>query len=137
MNRDACIEYYIATNGTDHLGSPVSLASIDETYTVCEITRLDTGATKPLGAGGLQGPQGPAGPTGPAGPPGPTGGGVTSVNVSGGTTGLSTSGGPITTSGTITACNSPAPLSCSQSIRLCSTCQEASISRTQSWVGDQ
>ena len=96
------IEYYIATNGTDHLGSPVSLASIDETYTVCEITRLDTGATKPLGAGGLQGPQGPAGPTGPAGPPGPTGGGVTSVNVSGGTTGLSTSGGPITTSGTIT-----------------------------------
>jgi hypothetical protein len=96
------IEYYIATNGTDHLGSPVSLASIDETYTVCEITRLDTGATKPLGAGGLQGPQGPAGPTGPAGPPGPTGGGVTSVNVSGGTTGLTTSGGPITSSGTIT-----------------------------------
>jgi hypothetical protein len=58
--------------------------------------------TKPLGAGGLQGPQGPAGPTGPAGPPGPTGGGVTSVNVSGGTTGLTTSGGPITSSGTIT-----------------------------------
>jgi hypothetical protein len=96
------IEYYIATNGTDHLGSPVSLATIDEIYSVCEITRLDTGATKPLGAGGLQGPQGPAGPTGPAGPPGPTGGGVTSVNVSGGTTGLTTSGGPITTSGTIT-----------------------------------
>ena len=96
------IEYYIATNGSDHLGSPVSLATIDEIYSVCEITRLDTGATKPLGAGGLQGPQGPAGPTGPSGPPGPTGGGVTSVNVSGGTTGLTTSGGPITTSGTIT-----------------------------------
>ena len=96
------IEYYIATNGSDHLGSPVSLATIDEIYSVCEITRMDTGLTKPLGAGGLQGPQGPPGPTGPAGPPGPTGGGVTSVNVSGGATGLTTSGGPITSSGTIT-----------------------------------
>ena len=96
------IEYYISASGADHLGVAASLPTIDEIYSVCEITRLDTGATKPLGAGGLQGPQGPAGPTGPAGPPGPTGGGVTSVNVSGGTTGLTTSGGPITSSGTIT-----------------------------------
>ena len=96
------LEYYITSSGSDHLGVPASLATIDEIYSVCEITRLDTGATKPLGAGGLQGPQGPAGPTGPSGPPGPTGGGVTSVNVSGGTTGLTTSGGPITSSGTIT-----------------------------------
>ena len=96
------IEYYISSSGADHLGVAASLPTIDEIYSVCEITRLDTGATKPLGAGGLQGPQGPAGPTGPSGPPGPTGGGVTSVNVSGGTTGLTTSGGPITTSGTIT-----------------------------------
>ena len=96
------IEYYISSSGADHLGVAASLATIDEIYSVCEITRLDTGATKPLGAGGLQGPQGPAGPTGPSGPPGPTGGGVTSVNVSGGTTGLTTSGGPITSSGTIT-----------------------------------
>ena len=96
------IEYYISASGADHLGVAASLATIDEIYSVCEITRLDTGATKPLGAGGLQGPQGPAGPTGPSGPPGPTGGGVTSVNVSGGTTGLTTSGGPITSSGTIT-----------------------------------
>lgn len=96
------IEYYISSSGADHLGVAASLPTIDEIYSVCEITRLDTGATKPLGAGGLQGPQGPAGPTGPSGPPGPTGGGVTSVNVSGGTTGLTTSGGPITSSGTIT-----------------------------------
>lgn len=96
------IEYYITASGADHLGVAASLPTIDEIYSVCEITRLDTGMTKPLGTGGLQGPQGPAGPTGPAGPPGPTGGGVTSVNVSGGTTGLTTSGGPITSSGTIT-----------------------------------
>ena len=96
------LEYYISASGADHLGVAASLPTIDEIYSVCEITRLDTGATKPLGAGGLQGPQGPAGPTGPSGPPGPTGGGVTSVNVSGGTTGLTTSGGPITSSGTIT-----------------------------------
>ena len=96
------IEYYISASGADHLGVAASLPTINEIYSVCEITRLDTGATKPLGAGGLQGPQGPAGPTGPSGPPGPTGGGVTSVNVSGGTTGLTTSGGPITSSGTIT-----------------------------------
>jgi len=96
------IEYYISASGSDHLGVAASLPTIDEIYSICEITRLDTGMTKPLGAGGLQGPQGPAGPTGPAGPPGPTGGGVTSVNVSGGTTGLTTSGGPITSSGTIT-----------------------------------
>jgi hypothetical protein len=96
------LEYYITSDGATHLGTPASIASVDEIYTVCEVTRLDTGLTKPLGAGGLQGPQGPAGPTGPAGPPGPTGGGVTSVNVSGGLTGLTTSGGPITSSGTIT-----------------------------------
>lgn len=96
------IEYYISASGADHLGIAASLPTIDEIYSVCEITRLDTGMTKPLGTGGLQGPQGPAGPTGPSGPPGPSGGGVTSVNVSGGTTGISTSGGPITSSGTIT-----------------------------------
>ena len=96
------IDYYISASGADHLGVAASLPTIDEIYSVCEITRLDTGATKPLGAGGLQGPQGPAGPTGPSGPPGPSGGGVTSVNVSGGATGLTTSGGPITSSGTIT-----------------------------------
>jgi len=96
------LEYYITVSGANHLGVPTSLANIDETFAICEVTRLDTGATKPLGAGGLQGPQGPPGPTGPAGPPGPAGGGVTSVNVSGGATGLTTSGGPITSSGTIT-----------------------------------
>ena len=96
------LEYYITSTGADHLGVPTSIAGVDETFAICEITRLDTGQTKPLGAGGLQGPQGPPGPTGPAGPPGPAGGGVTSVNVSGGSTGLTTSGGPITSSGTIT-----------------------------------
>ena len=96
------LEYWITDAGASHLGTDSSIAGVDEIYTVCEVTRLDTGLTKPLGAGGLQGPQGPPGPTGPAGPPGPTGGGVTSVNVSGGLTGLSTSGGPITSSGTIT-----------------------------------
>lgn len=96
------LEYYITATGANHLGVPTSIAGVDETFAICEITRLDTGATKPLGAGGLQGPQGPQGPTGPAGPPGPAGGGVTSVNVSGGATGLTTSGGPITSSGTIT-----------------------------------
>jgi hypothetical protein len=96
------LEYYCERGGhADGLGIAANVGQ-PEIYTTLEITRLDTGATKPLGAGGLQGPQGPAGPTGPAGPPGPTGGGVTSVNVSGGTTGLTTSGGPITTSGTIT-----------------------------------
>lgn len=96
------LEYYITATGANHLGVPTSIAGVDETFAILEITRLDTGATKPLGAGGLQGPQGPQGPTGPAGPPGPAGGGVTSVNVSGGFTGLTTSGGPITSSGTIT-----------------------------------
>lgn len=96
------LDYYITATGANHLGVPTSIAGVDETFAICEITRLDTGQTKPLGAGGLQGPQGPPGPTGPAGPPGPTGGGVTSVNVSGGATGLTTSGGPITSSGTIT-----------------------------------
>ena len=96
------LEYYCERGGhVDGLGVAADVGQ-PEIYTTLEITRLDTGATKPLGAGGLQGPQGPAGPTGPSGPPGPTGGGVTSVNVSGGTTGLTTSGGPITSSGTIT-----------------------------------
>jgi hypothetical protein len=96
------LEYYCERGGhSDGLGLAANVGQ-PEIYTTLEITRLDTGATKPLGAGGLQGPQGPAGPTGPAGPPGPTGGGVTSVNVSGGLTGLTTSGGPITSSGTIT-----------------------------------
>ena len=96
------LEYYCERGGhADGLGIATNVGQ-PEIYTTLEITRLDTGATKPLGAGGLQGPQGPAGPTGPAGPPGPTGGGVTSVNVSGGLTGLTTSGGPITSSGTIT-----------------------------------
>jgi hypothetical protein len=88
------LEYYCERGGhADGLGIASNIGQ-PEIYTTLEITRLDTG--------GLQGPQGPAGPTGPAGPPGPTGGGVTSVNVSGGTTGLTTSGGPITSSGTIT-----------------------------------
>ena len=93
------IEYYISASGADHLGVAASLPTIDEIYSVCEITRLDTGATKPLGAGGLQGPQGPAGPTGPSGPPGPTGGGVTSVNVSGGTLAWIASGRDVATGG--------------------------------------
>jgi hypothetical protein len=96
------LEYYCERGGhADGLGLAANVGQ-SEIYTTLELTRLDTGATKPLGAGGLQGPQGPAGPTGPAGPAGPTGGGVTSVNVSGGLTGLTTSGGPITSSGTIT-----------------------------------
>jgi len=96
------LEYYCERGGhTDGLGVASNVGQ-SEIYTTLELTRLDTGLTKPLGAGGLQGPQGPAGPTGPAGPPGPAGGGVTSVNVSGGLTGLTTSGGPITSSGTIT-----------------------------------
>ena len=77
------------------------------------------GPTGPTGAQGLAGPTGPTGaastavgptgPTGPtgaqgiAGPTGPTGPGtVTSVDATGGTTGLTFSGGPITTSGTLT-----------------------------------
>ena len=96
------LEYYCERGGhSDGLGLPANVGQ-SEIYTTLELTRLDTGLTKPLGAGGLQGPQGPPGPTGPAGPAGPTGGGVTSVNVSGGLTGLTTSGGPITSSGTIT-----------------------------------
>ena len=70
----------------------------------------DTGPTGPTGLGptgptGL-GATGPTGPTGIAGPTGPAGGGgsgtVTSVQASGGSTGLTFSGGPITTSGTLT-----------------------------------
>lgn len=45
-------------------------------------------------------------PTGPPGPPG----GVTSVNASGGSTGLSFSGGPITSSGTLTLAGTLSPV---------------------------
>jgi hypothetical protein len=76
------LEYYISSAGVNHLGIPTSLANIDEIYAICEITRLDTGLTKPSGGSGIQGAPGPAGPAGPAGPPGPAGGGtVTSVSV--------------------------------------------------------
>ena len=68
-----------------------------------------TGPTGPTGTTGAGGPTGPtgdastvAGPTGPTGASGTGSGTVTSVDVSGGTTGLTTSGGPITAGGTIT-----------------------------------
>jgi hypothetical protein len=76
------LEYYITTSGADHLGVAAGLTAIPETYAICEITRLDTGLTKPSGGSGIQGAPGPAGPAGPAGPPGPAGSGtVTSVSV--------------------------------------------------------
>jgi hypothetical protein len=76
------LEYYIQSSGTNHLGIPTSLANINEIFAICEITRLDTGLTKPSGGSGIQGAPGPAGPVGPAGPPGPAGGGtVTQVSV--------------------------------------------------------
>lgn len=62
------------------------------------------GPTGPTGAGPT-GPTGIAGAGGPTGPTGPGGGGsgtVTSIQASGGSTGLTFSGGPITTSGTLT-----------------------------------
>jgi len=77
----------------------------------------DTGAIGPTGPTGATGAAstvagptgptgvGPTGPTGVTGPTGPGGGGsgsVTSVAASGGTTGLTFSGSPITTSGTLT-----------------------------------
>lgn len=70
-----------------------------------------TGTTGPTGAAstvaGPTGPTGvgPTGPTGAAGPTGPGGGGsgsVTSVAASGGSTGLTFNGSPITTTGTLT-----------------------------------
>jgi collagen type VII alpha len=62
-----------------------------------------TGPTGPTGTQGIVGPTGPTGATGGFGPTGPTGSGaVASVDVSGGTTGLTTTGGPIVSSGTIT-----------------------------------
>lgn len=62
-----------------------------------------TGPTGPTGTQGIVGPTGPTGATGGLGPTGPTGAGdVASVDVSGGTTGLTTTGGPIVSSGTIT-----------------------------------
>ena len=149
------MDYYISTAGAGHLGIASSLTGISEIYAVCEITRLDTGMTKPTGGSGIQGAPGPAGPAGPPGPVGPSGSGtvtnvsasgtanisvatgtttpvisqvaasgaqngymtstyaakldsltsgasVSSVGISGGTTGLTTTGGPVTSSGTIT-----------------------------------
>lgn len=71
-----------------------------------------TGATGPTGTpgtpGGPTGPTGAAGTAGTAGATGPTGaagtgsGTVTSINASGGSTGLTFSGGPVTGSGTLT-----------------------------------
>ena len=76
------LEYYISAAGADHLGIAAGLTGIPEIYAICEITRLDTGLTKPSGGSGIQGAPGPAGPVGPAGPPGPAGGGtVTQVSV--------------------------------------------------------
>jgi hypothetical protein len=76
------LEYYISAAGADHLGVAAGLTGIPEIYAICEITRLDTGMTKPSGGSGIQGAPGPAGPAGPAGPPGPAGSGtVTSVSV--------------------------------------------------------
>ena len=76
------LEYYISASGADHLGVAAGLTGIPEIYAICEITRLDTGLTKPSGGSGIQGAPGPAGPVGPAGPPGPAGSGtVTDVSV--------------------------------------------------------
>ena len=76
------LEYYISAAGADHLGVAAGLTGIPEIYAICEITRLDTGLTKPSGGSGIQGAPGPAGPVGPAGPPGPAGSGtVTEVSV--------------------------------------------------------
>ena len=76
------LEYYISAAGADHLGIAAGLTGIPEIYAICEITRLDTGLTKPSGGSGIQGAPGPAGPAGPAGPPGPAGSGtVTNVSV--------------------------------------------------------
>jgi len=76
------LEYYISAAGADHLGVAAGLTGIPEIYAICEITRLDTGLTKPSGGSGIQGAPGPAGPVGPAGPPGPAGSGtVTDVSV--------------------------------------------------------
>jgi hypothetical protein len=49
------LEYYISASGTDHLGIPASLTSISEIFAICEITRLDTGMTKPNGVSVIQG----------------------------------------------------------------------------------
>ena len=76
------VEFWATSNvSTTGLGIP-SNNGTNEVYSTVEITRLDTGMTKPQGGSGVQGPQGPAGPAGPAGPPGPAGSGtVTSVSV--------------------------------------------------------
>jgi hypothetical protein len=49
------LEYYISASGADHLGIPASLTSIPEIFAICEITRLDTGMTKPNGVSVIQG----------------------------------------------------------------------------------
>ena len=72
------VEYYISTAGAGHLGIASSLTGISEIYAVCEITRLDTGMTKPTGGSGIQGAPGP-GPAGPPGPVGPSGSGTVSI----------------------------------------------------------
>ena len=76
------IEFWATSNVvTTGLGIP-SGNGTNEVYSTVEITRLDTGMTKPQGGSGVQGPQGPAGPAGPTGPAGPAGSGtVTSVSV--------------------------------------------------------
>ena len=75
------VDYYCDTARADGLGIATNIDGV-EIYTTVEVTRLDTGMTKPQGGSGVQGPQGPAGPAGPAGPPGPAGSGtVTSVSV--------------------------------------------------------
>ena len=43
------LEYYISAAGADHLGIAAGLTGIPEIYAICEITRLDTGLTKPSG----------------------------------------------------------------------------------------
>ena len=73
------LEYYISAAGAGHLGIASSLTGISEIYAVCEITRLDTGMTKPTGGSGIQGAPGPAGPAGPPGPVGPSGSGTVSI----------------------------------------------------------
>ena len=73
------LEYYISAAGADHLGIAAGLTAIPEIYAICEITRLDTGLTKPTGGSGIQGAPGPAGPAGPPGPVGPSGSGTVSI----------------------------------------------------------
>jgi hypothetical protein len=68
-------------------------------FTATQVTYTQVGPTGPTGPTGYTGF---TGYTGPQGLPGTGSGSVTSVDGSGGTTGLTLSGGPITTSGTLT-----------------------------------